>query len=387
MEQLLEFFRDLFQSEHFMPRWVCGKWTPLHGWLYIISDVVIFMAYMVIPFSMVYFVRRRWEELPFKWVFWMFIAFISLCGTTHLLDAIIFYVPVYRLNALFLATTAIVSVITVGGMMKVMPEALAYKSPKELQQVVDAKTVELNEQIRQLSRMNDRVSRKKEQVERFAYITSHNLRAPAANLHALVQLLADPEKATEKSGEIMDRALKSSGQLLSTLDDVSKVLVHSSPMMESTLNSFDALMTDVRQDLEREIAESDAEFILDFGQCPELLYPRDHLRSIVTNLVSNAIRYRHPDRRPTVKLTTWSEGRNHFMTCEDNGLGLDLDRYGQTLFHLYKTFHGHPKGKGLGLFLVRHQLESLDGEIAVESTPGSGSCFTIRFGNPKSTIV
>lgn len=158
LEQILEFFRQLLDSDHFMPRWVCGRWTPFHGWLYIISDLVIFLAYMAIPFAMVYFVRKRWKDLPFRHVFWLFIAFIALCGTTHLVDAIIFYVPVYRFNALVLVATAIVSVITVGSMLKVIPEALKYKSPLDLQITVAEKTAELERQKDELKAANERLA-------------------------------------------------------------------------------------------------------------------------------------------------------------------------------------------------------------------------------------
>jgi chemotaxis family two-component system sensor kinase Cph1 len=385
MQQVLDFFRQLMESGHFMPRWVCGKWTPFHGWLYIISDLVIFLAYMAIPIIMVYFVKKRWQELPFRGVFWLFIGFIALCGTSHLMDAIIFYVPHYRLNALVLVATAAVSVVTVGGMVKVLPEALTYKSPKELQTVVDEQTAELSSKVKQLSAMHNRISRKKEQVERFAYITSHNLRSPAANLHGLIELLA--ESGGEKAEEVRRRALKSSRQLLSTLDDVSKVLADSSPLVDSSINRFDEMLRVVEQDLQIEMERSGLRLICDFEACPEILYPKDHLRSILYNLVSNSIKYRHPDRPSEVRLTTWTEGRSHFLTCSDNGLGIDLERHGEALFHLYKTFHDHPDAKGVGLFLVRHQLESLDGEITIESTPGVGTTFTVRFGNPRSTIV
>ncbi len=385
MEQLLEFFRKLLESDQFMPRWVCGKWTPFHGWLYIISDLIIFAAYMAIPVAMVYFVRKRWGDLPFRRVFWLFIAFIALCGTTHLMDAIIFYVPHYRLNALVLVATAIVSVVTVVSMAKVMPEALAYKSPLELQQAVDQKTLELNLRVHQLDRMTDRISRKKEQVERFAYITSHNLRSPAANLYGLIQLLSETKDA-EKSREITDRMLKSGEQLLDTLDDISQVLVESSPLLPATSNNFETLIKQIELEFQREIVESGVSMIKDF-RYPDIIYPRDHLKSIISNLLSNAIRYRHPDRPLKIMLTTWKKNGQIFMQCEDNGLGIDLAQHGHTLFHLYKTFHGHPEGKGIGLFLIRHQLESMDGESNVESTPGEGTTFTVRFGKITPHIV
>ena len=381
----MEFFRKLLESDQFMPRWVCGKWTPFHGWLYIISDLVIFAAYMAIPVAMVYFVRKRWGDLPFRRVFWLFIAFIALCGTTHLMDAIIFYVPHYRLNALVLVATAIVSVVTVVSMAKVMPEALAYKSPLELQQAVDQKTLELNLRVHQLDRMTDRISRKKEQVERFAYITSHNLRSPAANLYGLIQLLSETKDA-EKSREITDRMLKSGEQLLDTLDDISQVLVESSPLLPASSNNFETLIKQIELEFQREIVESGVSIIKDFRH-PDIIYPRDHLKSIISNLLSNAIRYRHPDRPLKIMLTTWKKNGQIFLKCEDNGLGIDLAQHGHTLFHLYKTFHGHPEGKGIGLFLIRHQLESMDGEINVESTPGEGTTFTVRFGKITPHIV
>lgn len=152
MDQVIDFFRRLLEDEQFMPRWVCGQWTPFHGWMYVISDLIIFLAYMAIPFALIYFVRKRWEDLPFRWVFYMFIAFISLCGATHLIDAIIFWVPVYRLNAIVLMATAAVSIVTVGGLIRIVPEALKLKGPSELQEIVDAKTKELEDVNRNLER-------------------------------------------------------------------------------------------------------------------------------------------------------------------------------------------------------------------------------------------
>lgn len=143
MQQIIDFFRQLLESEQFMPRWVCGQWTPFHGWMYVISDITIFVAYMAIPFALVYFVRKRWNDLPFRWVFYMFIAFIMLCGFTHLIDAIIFWIPLYRLNAIVLMLTALVSVITVMGVLKILPAALKLEGPKALKLLVEQKTSEL----------------------------------------------------------------------------------------------------------------------------------------------------------------------------------------------------------------------------------------------------
>lgn len=384
MEQVIDFFRRLLDSDQFMPRWVCGKWTPFHGWLYIVSDITVFLAYMAIPVAMVYFVRKRWGDLPFRQVFWLFIAFIALCGTTHLVDAVIFWVPVYRFNALVLVSTAIVSVITVIAMIKVIPEALAYRSPMELQAAVDYKTAELEQRVTELNLLSVRVSRKKEQVENFAYITSHNLRAPSANLVALIRELEAAE--TERQIQIMPHLIKSGNLLMRTLDDISHVLSQSKPIQDASENSFHQLVEDVKVELNKEIKESGAVIIEHFEECPSITYASDHLNSILLNLISNAIRYRHPDRKPIIELKTWEYGGRVFLECKDNGQGIDLQKHGESLFRLYKTFHRNPEAHGIGLFLVRHQLESLDGTIDVGSRVGEGTTFVIKFGDPNYTI-
>lgn len=379
MEQIIDFFRKLFESEQFMPRWVCGKWTPFHGWIYIIADLVIFLAYMAIPIAMVYFVRKRWADLPFKGVFWLFIAFIALCGSTHLLDAIIFWLPLYRLNALVLMLTAIFSIITVVAMANVLPKALAYKSPRELQFAVDSKTAELKARISELDRLSSRISRKKEQVENFAYITSHNLRSPSANLVSLIREL-EKTASLDKKNEIMHMLVKSGDQLMKTLDDISHVLTQSSPLEDARELDFHVLVNEIRLELNSEFSNSGAIVKEDFSECPFIFYAPDHLKSVFINLISNAIRYAHPDRSPLIELKTWTYDGHVFLECKDNGLGIDLITHGQYLFKLYKTFHGNPDAKGIGLFLVRHQLESLGGSIDVGSSPGEGTTFVVKFG-------
>jgi hypothetical protein len=126
MDQVSEFFVKLFSTAGFPPRWHCGHWTEFHGWLYIASDVTIWLAYFIIPTILVLFIQRR-RDIPFPPVFWLFGAFIVLCGTTHLIDSIMFWAPAYRVNALVRVATAIVSMITVIHLIKILPQALSLK--------------------------------------------------------------------------------------------------------------------------------------------------------------------------------------------------------------------------------------------------------------------
>ena len=126
MDQVSEFFAKLFSTVGFPPRWHCGSWTEFHGWLYVASDVTIWIAYMIIPTILILFIQRR-RDVPFPPVFWLFGAFIVLCGTTHLVDAIMFWAPAYRVNALVRVATAVVSMMTAFHLLKILPYALSLK--------------------------------------------------------------------------------------------------------------------------------------------------------------------------------------------------------------------------------------------------------------------
>jgi len=126
MDQISEFFAKLFSTTDFPPRWHCGDWSRFHGWLYVASDVTIWLAYMIIPTLLILFIQRR-RDVPFPPVFWLFGAFIVLCGTTHIVDAIMFWAPAYRVNALIRVATAVVSMATVFHLLKILPMALSLK--------------------------------------------------------------------------------------------------------------------------------------------------------------------------------------------------------------------------------------------------------------------
>ena len=113
----------LFDTTGFPPRWKCGAWSDALGWTHILSDLVIFSAYLAIPIALGFFVLRR-RNVPFSFVFWLFVAFILSCGVTHLTEAIIFYRPIYRFAGLAKAVTATISIATVIALVRVMPKAL-----------------------------------------------------------------------------------------------------------------------------------------------------------------------------------------------------------------------------------------------------------------------
>jgi PAS domain S-box-containing protein len=131
----------LFDSSGFTARWDCGNWPLWLGWLHIVSDILIGLAYVVIPIGILCFLRRR--DTPFPALFWLFGVFILTCGATHFLEAVIFCAPVYRLAGVVKVITAIASWATVIVLLPTIPKILAMRTPLELERVVAARTAEL----------------------------------------------------------------------------------------------------------------------------------------------------------------------------------------------------------------------------------------------------
>ena len=132
MNDLADFFRNLFDSSDWPPRWHCGKWTDFHGWLYIISDLMVWGAYFAIPLIIVRYISRK-TNIKFSRIYFLFAAFILACGATHFLDAIAFWYPAYRLSALVRLFTGVISWITVYYLIKTVPVIFAMRSAKDVE--------------------------------------------------------------------------------------------------------------------------------------------------------------------------------------------------------------------------------------------------------------
>jgi signal transduction histidine kinase len=137
------------------------------------------------------------------------------------------------------------------------------------------------------------------------------------------------------------------------------------------------LLQKVLTTLESEINETKTKVISDFSKLNDVtsLYP--YMESIFYNLLSNAIKYRHPDRSPVIRVRSEVVDGYGLITFEDNGLGIDVEKYKDSLFNLYKRFHFHTEGKGMGLYLVKTQLTALGGKIEVKSKIDEGTRFNI----------
>jgi PAS domain S-box-containing protein len=217
------------------------------------------------------------------------------------------------------------------------------------------------------------------QQNEFAHIISHNLRTPARNIEALISLVNDNSSVQEYK-EVFQNLRTTSRNLAETLDELLDILrVKKAAAMEHSKIKIGEVLDKIKQDLLGEIITSNATIISDFKACETVNYYKPYLESILLNLLSNALKYRFPNRNPVVIFRTGNREGRCFLEVTDNGLGIDLERYGEQLFGLRKVFHEHKESRGVGLFLTKTQVEAMGGRIWAESKVGVGSTFYISF--------
>lgn len=227
----------------------------------------------------------------------------------------------------------------------------------------------------------EELTRQNQNLQQFAYITSHNLRAPIANIMGLVHLYA-PDNKPEFNQQIIDNLGKSARNLDAVVRDLSDLLViRTRKEEEKQLVRFESVFQLTEQSLQADLAASRGHIWAEFTAAPEVVCVRSYVQSIFYNLLSNAIKYRSPDRPLQIDVRTYPQDGFICLEVKDNGLGMDLEKNKQKLFGMYKRFHRHIPGKGLGLHLVKTQIEAVGGSIAVESQKGKGTTFKVLFPN------
>jgi len=149
------------------------------------------------------------------------------------------------------------------------------------------------------------------------------------------------------------------------------------------------LLSKVTGTLEDDIKESQASISGDFSKADSVVGISSYMESIFYNLISNAIKYKHPGRKPVITVQSQMLDEYVQIDISDNGLGINLDVHKETLFSLYKRLHFHVDGRGLGLYLVKTQVTALGGKIDVKSKEGEGTVFSVWIKNfsPAETIA
>ncbi|NRT15755.1 PAS domain S-box-containing protein [Flavobacterium sp. 28A] len=227
--------------------------------------------------------------------------------------------------------------------------------------------------IRELTQTN-------KDLKQFSYITSHNLRAPLSNLIGLLNLVDDIEIQDTELKEILNGLDKSTHLLNDTINDLTKIMViKDSPSIQKESVSLNEVFQNVSNQITFQIEKYKPLINTDFNKAPNLLINKSYIESILLNLLTNSIKYRSPDKTLEISMTSHRIDNNVILTFKDNGIGIDLIRNKEKIFGLYQRFHDHPESKGLGLYLVKSQVEAMGGNITIESQVNKGTTFVITF--------
>ena len=219
-------------------------------------------------------------------------------------------------------------------------------------------------------------------LKQFSYITSHNLRAPLSNLTGLLNLIEDIPIENQELKEIINGFSKSTHLLNDTVNDLVKVIIiKDNPSIQKEAVLLKEIFENVFNQLSFQIELYKPIIKLNFEKVSVLNTNKAYIESIMLNLLTNAIKYKSENRQLKITINASEVDDIVYLTFQDNGIGIDLERNRDKVFGLYQRFHNYPDSKGLGLYLVKSQVETMGGTINIESEVNKGTSFTLTFKN------
>ena len=379
----------LFSSRQFMPHGHCFLWQPSTLWLNVGSDGLIAASYFAIAGALYYFVRRRKTEMPYIWVPLMFAAFILLCGTTHVMEIVTVWDPQYRAAGALKLLTGLVSFATVVTLLWVMPRAMLLRTPRQLQEEVEARTTQLAALNRQLQAevtartlAQEALQLADRRKDEFLATLAHELRNPLAPIRHSLRLLDTAGVDMTKrqwNTQVIARQVGRLALLLDDLMDISRITRRRLTLKVEPLDVASVIATAV------EIAmpsSEDKKHVLKVS-LPEtsVIVRVDSLRvsQASANLLSNAAKF--TSRGGHIELSVTTDGAGLTIVVRDTGIGFDAGA-ADAMFEMFargsSTAEQEP-GLGLGLALVRELVALHGGSVDAQSAgSGKGSEFKIH---------
>lgn len=358
--------QDLFDTSDFPARWNCGTWTSLHGWIHIISDLVTFGAYFAIPICILLY-RRRKPGVSFPGLIWLFAAFILSCGLVHLIEASLFWKPWYRFSALLKAITALVSVATAIAIVRILPKALRLPALATVNE-------ELLQENKSRAQAERELLRRNRDLDAFAYVASHDLKAPLRGIHSLAKWTEEDSEGTltPESREHLRKLVQRTNRMEKLLNDLLQYsrVGTSAEAEHIDLNHLCATAVEL-------LAPSDKATI-EVGDLPTIFAPRAPVELLFRNLIGNALKH-HDGDAPHITILGEHDGEMCTLKFADDGPGIP-SQYRQRIFELFQTLRPRDEveGSGMGLAICQRSAETLDGSIELAASEGRGATFVLR---------
>lgn len=213
----------------------------------------------------------------------------------------------------------------------------------------------------------------------FAHIVSHNLRSHTGNFKMLLNVIDETEDEVSRD-ECFGYLKTTSNALSETIDHLKELVdIHSTIIHKREDLNLNIFLNQTLEVLSKEIKDNKVKIVNKIGEKETIKFNPAYLESLFLNFTTNAIKYSHPDRTPEINYSSSRENGKVVLMIQDNGLGINLEKHGEKLFGMYKTFHKNDNARGIGLFITKNQIESMGGTIEVESKVNVGTTFKINF--------
>ena len=218
------------------------------------------------------------------------------------------------------------------------------------------------------------------ELEQFTYIATHDLKTPLANISGYLDLLEmDLETPSEDVKDSMKWLKYSVREAMNVIKELTSALKARNDKADLLIQiHMDSLVESILSGMRSTIKSKKVLFICDFTEVEEFPYYQTALRSILQNLISNAILYLNPEKDGVIRIHT--EKREDHSICisvEDNGVGIDLEKNREKLLGLFKRVTNDGSGSGIGMYIINKLLENYGGELEIESEVGVGSTFQV----------
>jgi signal transduction histidine kinase len=249
----------------------------------------------------------------------------------------------------------------------------ANRTIEEQKKLLEAQNMTLEEQVREktrdLSMVNEEMMIRNNELRQFSHTLSHNLKSPVATFQGLLNLV-DVADLNESNKELYNYLNQSVCKMQEVFSDMNQMLEIRNKLYKSIEEvNLQKLIDGLHSHFYHELRSNNIQFQYDFNGCKSVRTNEEQLNSILFHLISNSIKFRSEKRKPLIDIKLHGNGAYQSIVVRDNGLGIDMRKYAGKLFFPYQQFHNQSSGKGLGLYLVKLQAESLGGNVRIASEP------------------